>query len=107
MSPTRTSSSRNFMISTLGPGWARWATVRAVPSTFPTHPAGILPLKLWRPHWFDGVALALGAASPDVAYLVDGSGLPVWPLSHQLHGLIIFCLPVTLLGCFLVRRAAP
>ncbi|MEU4159421.1 DUF4184 family protein [Actinoplanes sp. NPDC026670] len=78
-----------------------------MPSTFPTHPAGILPLKLWRPRWFDGVALALGAASPDVAYLVDGSGLPVWPLSHQLHGLIIFCLPVTLLGCFLVRRAAP
>ncbi|SFF64500.1 protein of unknown function [Actinoplanes philippinensis] len=83
------------------------AIVRAVPSTFPTHPAGILPLKLWRPRWFDGVALALGAASPDVAYLVDGSGLPVWPLSHQLHGLIIFCLPVTLLGCLLVRRAAP
>ncbi|MFC4066282.1 DUF4184 family protein [Actinoplanes subglobosus] len=78
-----------------------------MPSTFPTHPAGILPLKLWRPRWFDGVALALGAASPDVAYLVDGSGLPVWPLSHQLHGLIIFCLPVTLLGCLMVRRAAP
>jgi hypothetical protein len=42
-----------------------------------------------------------------MAYLVDGSGLPVWPLSHQLHGLIIFCLPVTLLGCLTVRRAAP
>ncbi|WP_433789612.1 DUF4184 family protein [Actinoplanes sp. CA-252034] len=78
-----------------------------MPSTFPTHPAGILPLKLWRPRWFDGVALTLGAASPDVAYLVDGSGLPVWPLSHELHGLIIFCLPVTLLGCLMVRRAIP
>jgi hypothetical protein len=95
------------MISTLGAWWGRLAIVRAVPSTFPTHPAGILPLKLWRPHWFDGVALVLGAASPDIAYLVDGSGLPVWPLSHQLHGLILFCLPVTLLGCLLVRRAAP
>ncbi|GIF41870.1 hypothetical protein Axi01nite_61810 [Actinoplanes xinjiangensis] len=95
------------MISTLGARWARVAIVRTVPSTFPTHPAGILPLKLWRPRWFDGVALTLGAASPDVAYLVDGSGLPVWPLSHQLHGLIIFCLPVTLLGCLMVRRAVP
>jgi hypothetical protein len=53
------------------------------------------------------VALVLGAASPDIAYLVDGSGLPVWPLSHELHGLILFCLPVTLLGCLMVRRAAP
>ncbi|GAA1652337.1 DUF4184 family protein [Actinoplanes couchii] len=78
-----------------------------MPSTFPTHPAAILPLKLWRPRWFDGVALVLGAASPDIAYLVDGSGLPVWPLSHQWHGLFLFCLPVTLLGCFLTRRAAP
>jgi hypothetical protein len=95
------------MISTLGARWARSAIVRAVPSTFPAHPAGILPLKLWRPRWFDGVALVLGAASPDIAYLVDGSGLPVWPLSHELHGLILFCLPVTLLGCLMVRRAAP
>ncbi|SDS64406.1 DUF4184 family protein [Actinoplanes derwentensis] len=78
-----------------------------MPSTFPTHPAAILPLKLWRPRWFDGVALAIGAASPDIAYLVDGSHLPVWPLSHQWHGLILFCLPVTLLGCLLTRRAAP
>lgn len=120
-SPTRTSSSINFMISTLPTeighrpavvahqpdGSPRSVNIRAVPSTFPTHPAAILPLKLWRPRWFDGVALVLGAASPDIAYLLDGSGLPVWPLSHQWHGLILFCLPVTLLGCLLTRRAAP
>ncbi|MDI6104688.1 DUF4184 family protein [Actinoplanes sp. NEAU-A12] len=75
--------------------------------TFPTHPAAVLPLKLWRPRWFDGVALVLGSAAPDVAYAFDGSGLPVWPLSHQVHGLVLWCLPVTLLGCFLMRRAAP
>ncbi|AEV84689.1 hypothetical protein ACWT_3666 [Actinoplanes sp. SE50] len=78
-----------------------------MPITFPTHPAAVLPLKLWRPGWFDGVALALGSAAPDVAYALDGSGLPVWPLSHQVRGLVLWCLPVTLLGCLLVRRAVP
>jgi hypothetical protein len=81
--------------------------MRAVPMTFPSHPAGILPLKLWRPRWWDGVALVLGSMSPDLAYLVDGSGLPVWPFSHQVAGLVGWCLPVTLLGCLLVRGAAP
>ncbi|REF98998.1 uncharacterized protein DUF4184 [Asanoa ferruginea] len=75
--------------------------------TFPAHPAGILPLKLWRPRWWDGMALVLGSMSPDLAYLVDGSGLPVWPFSHQLVGLVGWCLPITLIGCLLVRRAAP
>jgi hypothetical protein len=78
-----------------------------VPMTFPSHPVVVLPLKLWRPRWFDGVALVLGSASPDLAYLVDGSGLPVWPFSHQVAGLVGWCLPLTLLGCVLVRRAAP
>jgi hypothetical protein len=75
--------------------------------TFPSHAAGILPLKLWRPHRWDGVALVLGAMSPDLAYLIDGSGLPVWPFSHQIVGLVGWCLPLTLIGCVLVRRAAP
>lgn len=75
--------------------------------TFPSHPAAVLPLKLWRPRWFDGVALVLGSAAPDLAYLFDGSGLPVWPFSHQIAGLFGWCLPLTLLGCLLVRRAAP
>jgi hypothetical protein len=78
-----------------------------VPMTFPSHPLAVLPLKLWRPRWFDGVALVLGSAAPDLAYLVDGSGLPVWPFSHQPAGLVVFCLPLTLAGCRLVRRAAP
>jgi hypothetical protein len=81
--------------------------MRRVPMTFPSHPSVVLPLKLWRPRWFDGVALVLGSAAPDLAYLVDGSGLPVWPFSHQLAGLVGWCLPLTLAGCWLVRRAAP
>ena len=38
-----------------------------MPATVPSHQGVVLPLKLWRPQWFDGVALAVGAASPDVA----------------------------------------
>jgi hypothetical protein len=78
-----------------------------MPLTVPTHPAAVLPLKLWRHRWFDGVALAVGSAAPDLAYPLDGSGLPVWPLSHQWRGLVLWCLPVTLLVVRLIRRAAP
>ncbi|MGX7674379.1 DUF4184 family protein [Plantactinospora sp. DSM 117369] len=78
-----------------------------MPLTFPSHPAAALPLKLWRPRWFDGVALVVGSMAPDLAYLFDGSGLPVWPFSHQLPGLVGWCLPVTLAGTWLIRRAAP
>ncbi|GIH07585.1 hypothetical protein Rhe02_56520 [Rhizocola hellebori] len=78
-----------------------------MPLTFPSHAAAVLPLKRWRPAWFDGVALVIGSASPDLAYALDGSGLPVYPLSHQWPGLVLFCLPVTLLACVLVRWAAP
>src|SRR4051794_24351838 len=78
-----------------------------MPATFPSHAAVVLPLKVWRPRWFDGVALVLGAASPDMAYLFDGSGLPVWPLSHEVRGLVLWCLPVVFVGCWLTRWAAP
>jgi hypothetical protein len=67
----------------------------------------VLPLKLWRPRWFDGVALVLGSMAPDAAYVLDGSGLPVWPFSHELPGLIGWCLPLTLIGTRVLRTAAP
>jgi hypothetical protein len=78
-----------------------------MPATFPSHPGFVLPLKAWRPRWFDGVALAVGSASPDIAYLLDGSGWPVWPLSHEPLGLVVWCLPVTLAVAWLLRQAAP
>ncbi|MEV4411922.1 DUF4184 family protein [Catellatospora sp. NPDC049609] len=78
-----------------------------MPLTFPSHAALPLPLKLWRPRWFDGVALVVGSAAPDLAYALDGSGLPVFPLSHQWPGLVLFCVPVTLVGAALARLAAP
>jgi hypothetical protein len=74
---------------------------------FPTHPVAVLPLKLWRPRWFDGVALVLGSMAPDLAYALDGSGWPVWPFSHEYAGLFGWCLPITVVGCWIVRPAAP
>ncbi len=78
-----------------------------MPLTFPSHPVAVIPLKLWRPRWFDGVALVIGSMTPDFAYVFDGSGLPVWPFSHQLAGLVGWCLPMAFVGSWLVRRAAP
>jgi hypothetical protein len=75
--------------------------------TLPTHPAAVVGLKLWRPRWFDGVALVLGAMAPDLAYALDGSGLPVWPFSHQLPGLVGWSLPIVIAGTWTVRRGAP
>ncbi|MEU4712478.1 DUF4184 family protein [Micromonospora purpureochromogenes] len=61
----------------------------------------MLPLKLWRPRWFDGVALTTGAIAPDVRYAFLGVG-PEWQ-SHTLTALVWWCLPVALLGAWLVR----
>src|SRR5262245_34271700 len=78
-----------------------------MPLTFPSHAALPLPLKLWRPRWFDGVALVIGSAAPDLAYALAGSGVPVLPRSHRRAGLSLCCLPGTLLCAALVRWAAP
>ncbi|MEV1143677.1 DUF4184 family protein [Micromonospora sp. NPDC049799] len=76
-----------------------------MPLTFPSHLAAVLPLKLWRPRWFDGVALCTGAVSPDVAYLLAGTP---WepPRTHTLGGLLWWCLPVALGYAWLARRCA-
>lgn len=78
-----------------------------MPLTFPTHPAAVVPLKVWRPRWFDGVALVVGSVAPDLAYVLDGSGLPVWPFSHQPVGLLGWCLPIVLVATPMIRRCAP
>ena len=75
-----------------------------MPLTIPSHQAAVLPLKLWRPRRFDGVALVVGSAAPDVASLVAGSGLGI--RSHAWHALFWFSLPVTLALTTLLRRSA-
>jgi hypothetical protein len=78
---------------------------RGVPSTLPTHPLAVLPLKLWKPRWFDGVALAVGACAPDLAYPLDGIGVRI--PSHTVAALFWWCLPSTIAVGWLIRLGAP
>ncbi|MFJ6199426.1 DUF4184 family protein [Micromonospora sp. NPDC092111] len=75
-----------------------------MPLTFPSHLAPVLPLKLWRPNWFDGVALCTGAVAPDVAYLLTGSRFELGARVHTLGGVLWWCLPVALVYAWVVRR---
>lgn len=75
-----------------------------MPLTFPSHLAPVLPLKLWRPRWFDGVALSTGAVAPDVGYLFTGTVLAPDLRTHTLGGLLWWCLPVALAYAWIVRR---
>lgn len=75
-----------------------------MPTTIPTHAAAVLPLKLWRPRRFDGVALVAGSAAPDVGYGVQGFAAIN---SHSWHSLLWWSLPVALVLAALLRRAAP
>jgi Domain of unknown function (DUF4184) len=75
-----------------------------MPLTLPTHPLAVLPLKFWRPHWFDGVALVVGAIAPDVPYAAEGY---VTVHSHTWHATLWWAVPVTLVGTRLIRWAAP
>ncbi|WP_089156040.1 DUF4184 family protein [Micromonospora sp. NBS 11-29] len=75
-----------------------------MPLTFPSHLAPVLPLKRWRPDWFDGVALAAGAVAPDVAYLFSGTRFHLGMRTHTLDGLLWWCLPVGLAYTWVIRR---
>ncbi|MEH1016605.1 DUF4184 family protein [Micromonospora sp. CPCC 206060] len=77
-----------------------------MPLTFPSHLAPVLPLKLWRPTWFDGVALVAGAVAPDAAYLAAGRHGHPFGDTHSWSGLLWWCLPVALCYTWVVRRYA-
>jgi hypothetical protein len=75
-----------------------------MPLTFPAHQAFVVPLKMWRPSWFDGTALVVGAAAPDLSYPLGD-----W-LSRQGHtavGAVVWGMPASIVICWLIRwRAA-
>jgi hypothetical protein len=75
-----------------------------VPLTFPSHAAAVLPLKLWRPRWFDGVALVIGSGSPDYVYAIDGY---LRVDAHTWWGIVWFCVPATMALSALCRLGAP
>jgi hypothetical protein len=76
-----------------------------MPATFPSHAAAVLPLKLWKPEWFDGVALVIGAAAPDLPYEV-GHHRPPYTYAHTPLGALA-TVPATMAAAWLVRWAAP
>ncbi len=76
-----------------------------MPATFPSHPAAVLPVKVCWPRRFDGVALVIGSMAPDQMYPL--TGVVDLLVTHTYAGLVWFCLPVTLLLCWPVRRVAP
>lgn len=77
-----------------------------MPATFPSHAAAVLPLKLWQPTWFDGVALVIGAAAPDLPYALGQSARPPYTCGHTWWG-VLASVPATVAATRLVRRAAP
>ncbi|MEV4755357.1 DUF4184 family protein [Micromonospora sp. NPDC049559] len=77
-----------------------------MPLTFPSHLAPVLPLKLWRPRWFDGVALVCGAVAPDLSYVATNGRGDLFADTHALPALLWWCLPVALAGTWLLRRSA-
>lgn len=76
---------------------------RNVPFPLLAHQAPVLPLKLWRPDWFSGTALAMGSIAPDLEYLASAKPHAAG-YCHSLEGQFLFCLPVTLAVVAYVHR---
>lgn len=77
-----------------------------MPLTFPSHAAAVVPLKLWRPRWFDGVALVTGSVAPDVSHLALGLHSPTSNGTHSWLSLLWWSLPVGWGYAWVVRRSA-
>ncbi|ROO86962.1 uncharacterized protein DUF4184 [Actinocorallia herbida] len=75
-----------------------------MPLTFPSHAAVVLPLKMRWPRRFDGVALVVGSAVPDLPYAL---GRPLLTYGHTWAGLVVWGVPLSMVAALLVRRAAP
>lgn len=75
-----------------------------MPLTLPTHPIAVLPLKVWRPRWFDGVALVVGAVAPDVPYAIDG--YPLHVRAHAWTAPLWWAVPLALVCVPLIRWAS-
>ena len=71
-----------------------------MPFTLFAHQVPALALKVRRPRWFDGTALAIGSMAPDLGYAVSGRlGVD----THGWDGLVPLVFPLALLLTFAAR----
>ncbi|SHN46473.1 DUF4184 family protein [Cryptosporangium aurantiacum] len=75
-----------------------------MPLTYLAHQVPVFALKLGRPRWFDGTALALGSMAPDWSYALEGSRFAV-----DFHGPVnvLRAVPVAVVAAIVLRRVAP
>jgi len=66
-----------------------------MPLLAPSHTAPVLPLKLWKPHLFSGLALAIGAAAPDLEFILRLD--TDWIVSHTFAAQIYFTVPLVMI----------
>lgn len=76
-----------------------------MPLTYVSHQLPALAAKLARPTWFDGTALALGSMSPDWPFALAGTRLET--NVHNTRGVLLLCVPASVLGAVAARRLAP
>jgi hypothetical protein len=69
-----------------------------------SHMAAALPLKLRWPRAFDGVAVVVGSTAPDLVFAV---GAPIPTYGHTWAGLVLWCVPLSLVVALVIRWAAP
>jgi hypothetical protein len=73
-----------------------------MPATFLAHQAPLLSIVSRRWARVDGLTLTVGSMAPDFAYAFAGSP---WAIeSHDMRGVLLFCLPVTLIVSWLIAR---
>jgi hypothetical protein len=82
--------------------WVDGVTVHHVPLTFPAHQTFVIPLKLWRPRWFDGAALVVGSGSPDLFNAF--ANFDTFD-SHERDGIAV-AVPFAIIYAILLRRFA-
>jgi hypothetical protein len=76
-----------------------------MPATYLSHQAPTLALKMWRPRWFDGTAMAFGSMAPDWAYVLVGSRFAFD--AHTPAGIVLFCTPTSVAAACVLRRLVP
>jgi hypothetical protein len=65
-----------------------------MPWIAPSHQAPVLPLKTWKPHLFSGLALCIGAAAPDLDFILRIDY--IWIVSHTFAAQLFFTVPLVM-----------